>query len=375
MQDWALVMSGGGARSAYQAGLLMDICEQLPQLYPRTLTGVSAGAINVAHLASRTGDWRSAVEELNALWRNLEVDQILASQPFSYGSVAAKAWRLLRSGSKTVPTRGLVSTAPLHRFLSEKLGAKDGELARIGTNLQNGSLHAVAVTGSCYATGQSVTWVQGAGIHDWERAQRISLQVGLRVEHIMASAALPALFPAVQVDGHWYGDGGIRLTAPLAPAVHLGARKILALSTRFQGHPRLDVRQPIPSQPYPGLATIAGSLLNAVFLDQFDADALRLRRINKLLDGRAPEAERNLHPIELLVLRPSEDLGKVANQFPARLPKPFGFLTKEQTDPGERSNDLLSLVMFQPDYLQYLVELGRKDARLHAQQLADFFQA
>jgi NTE family protein len=192
----------------------------------------------------------------------------------------------------------------------------------------------------------------------------------VRVDHVMASAALPFFFPAIEVDGAWYGDGGIRLTQPLSPAIHLGARRIIAITTRYAKTREEADRPAIVDYPPP--AQVAGVLFNAIFLDQLDGDALQLRQINKLIEQQ-PENERmGLRPIELLVLRPSEDLGRLANHYEADLPKAFRFLTRGLGTKETRSNDMLSLVMFQTDYVRHLIELGQSDAAAKRDQIAKF---
>jgi NTE family protein len=182
----------------------------------------------------------------------------------------------------------------------------------------------------------------------------------LRVEHVLASSALPFFFPAVEVNGRWHGDGGIRLTAPLSPAVHLGARRIIAVSTRY-ARSREEADRPTISG-YPPPAQVAGVLYNAIFLDQLDGDALQMRQINQLI-ARLPEAERDgLRHIDLLLLRPSVDLGPLANEYEPELPRAFRFLTRGLGTRETRSNDMLSLVMFQGDYVRRLIALGEADA-------------
>ena len=186
----------------------------------------------------------------------------------------------------------------------------------------------------------------------------------------MASAALPLLFPAVQIGNAWYGDGGIRLTAPLSPALHLGAQRILAISTRYERSQQDWEDAKIAGYPPP--AQVAGVLLNAVFLDQLDNDALRLERLNRLLEA-IPEIERHgLRPIKLLVLRPSRDLGKLSSEFEAQLPKALRFLTRGLGTRETKSPDVLSLILFQPDYLRALMEIGEADAEKHSEEIRAF---
>jgi NTE family protein len=186
----------------------------------------------------------------------------------------------------------------------------------------------------------------------------------------MASAALPFFFPAVEVDGAWYGDGGIRLTSPLSPAVHLGARHVIAISTRY-ARTREEADRPAVVG-YPPPAQVAGLLYNAIFLDQLDADALHMQQINDFV-AQLPAAHRDgFRRIELLVLRPSQDLGRLANAYEPELPRAFRFLTRGLGTRETRSNDMLSLVMFQTDYVKHLIELGEADARTWLPEIRSF---
>jgi NTE family protein len=254
-----------------------------------------------------------------------------------------------------------VDTEPLRNLLGGLLQSDGAGIPGISRNLKAGWLRAIALTASSYTTGESVTWVQtpdDCGIETWNRPQRTSVACALGVEHVMASSALPFFFPAIRVGGAWYGDGGIRLTAPLSPAVHLGAKRIIAVSTR---HIREDTDPPETSD-YPAPAQIAGVLYNAIFLDQLDSDALEMLRINRVI-ARLPPSERyGLRPIDLLMLRPSIDLGRLANEYEPDLPRAFRFLTRGLGTKETRSNDMLSLVMFQGDYVKRIMELGEADA-------------
>jgi len=373
--DLALVMTGGGARAAYQVGLLRWLGRHIPDLQVPILTGVSAGAINAVHLACRPGSFRARAEDLAALWAGLDLEKVFRVDTLSMlGGFLRWGTRLASGGERAVPrVRGLVDTSPLRSTLEQGLHlSPEGCLPGIEEKLARGELQAVAVTATSYGTGQSVTWVEGRSIGEWERAHRRSQRTRLCVNHVMASAALPMVFPAVEVDGAWYGDGGIRLSAPLSPAVHLGAERILAISTRY-ARTRVEADRPAVAG-YPPPATVAGVLLNAIFLDLLDADALRLERINRLV-AKVPPGERGaLRPVRLLVLRPSRDLGKLANEFESDLPFAFRTLTRGLGTRETRSNDLLSLLMFQPDYLRALLELGEADAEREAGRLHAFLE-
>lgn len=377
--ELALMLSGGGARAAYQVGFLRLLAREFPTAVPGILTGVSAGGINAAYLAARPGPFADKVEHLAQMWSNIRIDDVfrvdlrdLASRSVRWGG------RLLSGGKHPLPpARSMVDTAPLWDLLHRVLQADvDGEIGGISANLRAGWLHAIALTASSYTTGQSMTWVQArddCGIQTWERPQRKSTACALRVSHVVASAALPFFFPAIEVDGAWYGDGGIRLTAPLAPAVHLGARRIIAVSTRYD-RSRDEADRPAVSG-YPPPAQVAGVLYNAIFLDQLDGDAFQLQQINRLIAGLPEERREGLRHIDLLMLRPSIDLGRLANEHEPELPRAFRFLTRGLGTRETRSNDMLSLVMFQSDYVTRLMELGEADATARLPEIRHFLAA
>lgn len=361
----ALVLSGGGARGAYQVGVLRILAREFPEAVPDILTGVSAGGINAAFLASRQEPYQQKVDELAEMWSHLRIDDVFRVDTKNL------AWRALRWGGRLIsggksplpPAKSMVDTKPLREVLERELHATDGPLSGINESLRLGWLRAFALTASSYTTGQSVTWVQtrdDCAMPAWERPLRKSSMCELRIDHVMASAALPFFFPAIEVDGAWYGDGGIRLTQPLSPAIHLGARRIIAVTTRYAKSREEADRPSIAGYPPP--AQVAGSLFNAIFLDQLDSDAMQLRQINALIEAHPEEKRLGLRPIELLVLRPSEDLGRLANAYEADLPKAFRYFTRGLGTKETRSNDMLSLVMFQTDYVKRLIELGESDA-------------
>jgi len=368
--NFALVLSGGGARAAYQVGFLRALARRFPELSPQIITGVSAGAVNAAYIANHFGSFAEKIERLRTLWSTLEMDDVYRVASGHLGrNVLRWGLRLMSGGVGATPRpRSLVDTQPFRDLLVRVLNAPpDGTLTGIEENLRTGRLRAIAITTSSYTTGQSITWVQGDAIGEWERAQRKSSSCALTVDHVMASAALPLFFPAVKLMGAWYGDGGIRLTAPLSPAVHLGADRILAITTRY-GRSREEADQPV-IDGYPPPAQVAGVLLNAIFLDQLDGDALRLDRLNRLIEQVPPEKRRGLRHIDLLVLRPSRDLGKLANEHEPQLPPAFRFMLRGLGTRETRSNDMLSLIMFQSDYLNDLLELGEADAEQYASRI------
>lgn len=372
-RDVGLVMGGGGARAAYQVGFLRHLARRFPHLEIPYITGVSAGAINAAHLASHHGSFLQAAEELSQLWSRLTVEDVFRvdGQALFWNALRWLGQLTLGGFGGGTRVEGLVDTQPLREYLTDVLHAVDGELTGIRYNLEHGRLRAAAISTSSYTTGQSVTWVEGQDIREWERPQRRAVKTDLTVEHVMASAALPLLFPAVQLENAWYGDGGIRLTAPLSPALHLGARRVMAISTRYA---RTQAEADAPTvYGYPPPAQVVGVLMNSIFLDLLDHDALRLERLNQLL-SKLPEEERlGLRPVKLFIHRPSTDLGKLATQYEVKLPRMFRFLTRSLGTRETQSPDFLSLVMFQPDYLRTLMEIGEADADATADDLLEFF--
>lgn len=381
----ALAMSGGGARAAYQMGVIRGIVRRHPEFAPTILTGVSAGAINAAYLANHIGSFTEAVSGLGRLWRQLRTEHVFqVTGPGVARSTFSWARRLLSGGSK--PSRraqALLEASPLRELLERELGNRDGLFTGIDTNISSGRLDALSITATSYTTGQSVTWVQGRDVEAWDRPNRRAVQTKIGAEHVMASASLPFFFPAVQVNhpvigDAWYGDGGIRLTAPLSPALHLGARKILAVSTRYARSAREADRPLIDDYPPP--AQILGLLMNAIFLDLLDQDAQVLRRINSLLeawpDGKpGPHAHAGFRPVRLLVLRPSQDLGRLATEYEHNLPSTFRFLMRGLGVRETRSPDWLSMLLFEPEYMSRLTEIGEADAATRADEVAEFLAA
>jgi NTE family protein len=369
-----LVLTGGGARGAYQVGVLKWIARNYPELNFPILTGVSAGAVSVAALAAAPGTFVQAVAALEQLWRGLHVEHVFRVDAGTLSRSALNwALRLISGGSRSAPqVRGMLDTQPLRELLGEVLAAVDGEITAIDYNVAQGKLKAVAIMTTSYTTGQTVIFLNGSGVRSWTRPQQRTEIGPICVDTVMASAALPIFFPAVQIGSEWYGDGGIRLAAPLSPALHLGADRILAISTRHETSQAESDSPGIPGYPPP--AQVAGVLLNAVFLDLLDQDALRLERLNRLLAHLPEEHRDGLRPLRLLHIRPSQDLGELAAGFEPQLPAAFRFMTRGLGTQEQRSPDVLSMLMFQPDYLGRLIDLGEQDAEWIAPQLEAFFE-
>ena len=375
----ALVLTGGGARAAYQAGVLRGLARRFPAFRPDVVTGVSAGALNGALLVSRAEDgFAPAAEHLAGVWAGLRADDVYRlDRPTVAGALA----RFVRRPAEVAPPAegGFLDTTPLRDFVERHLGPVGQPMPAVERAVAAGAVRAFAVTTTSYTTGESVTWVAGApGGAGWDRPMRRAVPAALRPEHVLASAALPFFFPAVRVEGGplgagWYGDGGVRLTAPLAPALRLGADRVLVVNTRY-GPTRREAAAP-KVEAYPPPTRILGVLLNAVFLDVLDQDAQTLRRVNALLAATPPAEWGPFRPVDLLVLRPSEDLGRLAAGYEPALPPSMRLVMNGLSTGDEASPDWLSMLLFDREYVDRLMALGEADAEAQADEVAAFLKA
>jgi NTE family protein len=357
--DLAVMLTGGGARAAYQVGMVKGLAAAFPDLQFQIITGVSAGAINAMFLAAHSGPLHERAEQLEQLWRDLECHHVFrpnwaALLPFR----TALKLAFPRMGSRP---RGFFNAGPLASLLRRILNTpyRNQPIEGVRRNLEEGTLKAVSLMTLDYTTGQSVRWVQGRSVDVFEGPNRRSAQTEMTVEHVLASAALPFVFPAVRIRDRWYGDGGIRLSAPLSAAVHLGARRIIAMSTGYQRTPD-EANIPIV-RGYPPAAQIIGQLLNAIFLDVIDEDVVRMERLNEMIRKLPYEDRDGFKPIDLFVLRPSEDIGQLARGYEKHLPMTMKMFMRAIGSRETDSADLISMLMFEPHYLELLIAMGERD--------------
>lgn len=364
-----LLLSGGGARAAYQVGVLRAIAELLATDASNPfhiISGTSAGALNAAALACHAHRFRTAVKLLDHLWRNISSDQIYTSQSGRLlGSASILLLSSFRKKSADVP-RSLLDNSPLSELLQRVL-----KLNRIQKNIDRGLLDALSITTSAYSTGESVSFYQGIkGLNDWEGPHRIGKRSQLRHSHLMASAALPVLFLAVKIGKQFYGDGSVRQLAPTSTPIHLGAKRLLVIGVSSNRHKTpLEDKMITP----PSISQIIGHMLNSAFVDTLDNDLESLRSMNEVLD-HLPKRIRNnrkirTQQIELLEISPSKEINTLATEFYDELPKQMAKHIKADT-----SSTLLSLILFEKGFCSALLEMGYEDALAKESEIRKFFR-
>jgi len=373
-----LVLTGGGARAAYQVGALRALSEIAPPgaLPFDVLAGISAGAINSIALATAAEDFQAAARRLTATWASLTPDRIFRTGTLRLASIGSRWIRDLSSGG-LVGKSGinyLLDSAPLRELIRKEI-----PLGRMRRHLRAGRLRGVAVSVTNYHTGAGVTFFEGApDIEPWSRSTRIGIRGRITVEHVMASAAIPLFFPPVSIDGTFYGDGCVRMAYPMSPAIHMGADRVVAVSVRHLRTPTETAeRQAREKGDRMPISEIAGVMLNAVFLDSVDSDLERLERMNRTLSliPRDKLEKLDVRPIPALVLRPSQDLGKLAADEYVRFPVMLRYLLKGIGASGHAGEDLLSYLAFEPTYVRRVMDLGYDDTMARRDEVADFLGA
>jgi NTE family protein len=370
-----LVLTGGGARAAYQVGVLQALAELSPprQMPFDVLAGISAGAINGIAVATGAEDFRGAVKQLAETWRSLTPDRIFRTGALKLASIGTRWIRDLSAGGLVGKNsiNYLLDSAPLRDLLRHAIPVR-----RMRRQLRAGRLHAVAVSATNYHTGVGVTFFEGAAeIEPWLRSTRMGIRQRITHEHVMASAAIPVFFPPVALHGSYYGDGCVRMTYPLSPAIHLGADRVVAVSVRHMRTPEETLaREALARTDHMPLSEIAGVLLNAVFLDSVDSDLERLNRTNRTLELVPPEKRDKLEmrPVPALALRPSQDLGKLAADEYDKFPAMLRYLLRGIGASGHSGEDLLSYLAFEPNYVRRVMDLGYTDTMARRDEIEEF---
>ncbi len=379
-----LILTGGGARAAYQVGVLQTVsailCEAgwAPERNPYDIIcGTSAGAINATALACSADDFGKGLGKVAHVWENFTAEQVYRADSLGVLRSGARWLSLLSFGWlmrkwHAHPPASLLDNTPLVSLLNRMLN-----LPRLDAALMDGKLHALAVTASSYTAGQHITFYQSeADIEPWIRTQRSAVRSQIGIEHLLASSAIPLIFPATPVfcagRREYFGDGSMRQLAPISPAIHLGADKVLVIGAGRLLEPAIDSSA---HAQYPSLAQIAGHAMSSIFLDSIAGDVERLNRINQTLSFLTPEqlARTPLRPIEMLSISPSERLDTIASRHIGSLPRPVRMLLAGIGATEVRGAALASYLLFEKSYTSELIELGRKDALAHKTEILAFF--
>ncbi len=371
-----IILTGGGARAAYQVGVLRAIAELVPRdagnPFP-IICGTSAGAINAVAMAADSGNFRRAVLRLQAVWKNFRAEQVYRADPLGVLRNSAKWIMAAITGGLGRDPIALLDSSPLRQLLTNRV-----QFEAIQRCIDAGHLYALAITCSGYTSGQSVCFYQGAeGTQPWKRARRVGTPMPIQLEHLLASSALPFIFPAVRIHREYFGDGSMRQLAPLSPALHLGAERLLVIAVGRQmasGQPIANER--IKALAHPTLAQIAGHALNSIFLDSMEVDLERLQRINKTL-SLIPEdvIARNgtaLRHVDFMVISPSEELERIAMRHVQSLPRTLRLLFRSVGATQRGGSTLLSYLLFEKSFCRELIALGYRDAMARQDNLRGF---
>lgn len=366
-----LVLSGGGARGAYQAGVLLGISEIAAEIGIKNpfqvVTGVSAGAVNAAGIVAWPGSFNVAAKQVVKNWETITVSDVFRTDVLTAGRLGVRFLVDTALGSLKGKTRArsLLDTSPLRHYLEQKI-----PFAQFDRTFRPDGIHHLALTAMSYSSSYSVTFIQG--LHEpelWDRSRRKIELTKIGVEHVMASSAIPIFFPPVAVGEEYYGDGCLRNTAPLSPAIHLGADKIIVVGVR-----RADQTQNvILNTASPSLARVTGVILNALLMDALEFDMERLDRINKTVElvPESARVETKLHKVDYLWLRPSRDVGELAGTLYEKLPSVIRYLVAGLGSQKE-SAELTSYLLFDPSFCNELIKLGYQDALSQMEDIVRF---
>lgn len=371
-----LILAGGGARAAYQVGVLRAISAMLPADAPNpfpVICGSSAGAINAAALAIYATRFHEGVRRLTHVWSRFHVEQVFRTDA---RRILADGLRwgaaLMVGGLGRGNPRALLDRAPLRALIERRL-----DCIRIQEAIEAGALRALSITCSGYDSGDSVSFYQSVStIAPWRRARRVGCPAQITHDHLMASSALPFLFAAEKIHREYFGDGSMRQVAPLSPAIHLGAERLLVVGLRPEA--AAPAARPDGGE-YPPLAQIAGHVLSSIFLDSLEADLERLQRINRTIRLIPPaqrhQTEFGLREVRALVVAPSQDPERIAARHAHHLPRTVRFLLRGVGVHNRYGANLVSYLLFEAPYCRELMALGYADAMMRRQEILDFLGA
>jgi len=372
-QKTGLILTGGGARAAYQVGVLKAIAEMLPRRAQNPfpiICGTSAGAFNAVTLAVYAQSFRLGAQYLEKMWKNFTAHDIYRADPLGVlkNTILWMSGLVFTAlGINRLNHVSLLDSSPLAELLDRAMPSE-----KIQENIDAGALHALSISASGYGTGQSVNFFQSVqGVQPWQRARRIGVSTFIEAKHILASSAIPFIFPAVKINREYFGDGSMRQIAPISPALHLGAVRVLVIGTG-----QTDEFQPGRSKvdDYPSLAKIAGHAMDSIFLDSLEVDIERLSRINKTIDLVSMEVRQrlSLHHIDVLHISPSQSIEKLAGLYSKQLPLPIRLLLRSVGAMRRSASNLVSYLLFEKDFCRALIDLGYQDAMKRKEEIMAF---
>jgi NTE family protein len=369
-----LVLTGGGARAAYQVGVLKAIAESMPRRahnpFP-IICGTSAGALNATALAVNAVSFRKGVQYLHNIWRHFHADQVYRTDPIGVfnNTVLWLSGLFMGSLGFRMPRQiSLLDNSPLVELLEEALPCE-----KIQDSIDAGLLFALSVTASGYGSGHSVTFYQGVKeIMPWKRTRRVGVPTNIRLEHLLASSAIPFIFPAVLINREYFGDGSMRQIAPVSSALHLGATRILVVGVSHADDYDPVIREHIGG--YPSLAQIAGHALNSIFLDSMEVDLERVQQINKLVEAMPEEAREkvNFRAVDVLSIAPSISIEKIAEKYAKELPWTIRLLLRLVGVRQHSGTSLVSYLLSEKKFCDALMELGYQDALAKREEILAF---
>lgn len=368
----ALVLTGGGARAAYQVGVLSAIAKFVPRNHATPfpiLCGTSAGAINTTALGCYASCFQLGVKKLEWVWKNLDTSKIYYNDTLRvFGHIGKGIFASFQADYANKSPHSLLNNAPLRHLLNSVMNFK-----RIDNNILRGYLSAVSVTASSYSTGNSISFFQAdESIMPWDRAKRCGQAMQLNNEHLMASSAIPLVFPSVKIKNQHFGDGSVHQLSPLSPAIHLGAKRIFVIGVEQPKEPMHSSE----NNPHPPTgATIAGHLLDSIFADTMSSDLERMSRINetlKLIPKNKQTNVEGLKHIDSFIINPSHNFNAIALNYYHDLPLPVRLLLRSAGISNDSESSIISYLLFEKRFCTELIKLGFKDAMEQENQIRHF---